>query len=203
MVLKEEPGKTSKQTKVLQSLNSRGDDPVKLVLAALLLAFSIPAVAQQSQPSPPYVREGSLLDHMTGHWVMRGVVAGQPTVHDVDADWVLNREYLRLHEISRERSPKGDPAYEAIVFVGWDAAAHEYTLLWLDTTSGAGLNSPVIGRGKLSGNQIAFLFKSHEGNFHTTFAYDPSSDTWRWIMDGEENGKWSPFARLKLTRKHE
>ncbi len=174
---------------------------MKFILAALLFAFSVPPVALQAQQSPSPVRKGSLLDHMTGHWVLRGVVAGQPTVHDVDVDWVLNREYLRLHEISRERSPNGSPAYEAIVFVGWDAAAHEYTLLWLDTTSGAGLNSPAIGRGKLSGNQIAFLFKSHEGNFHTTFAYDKSSGTWQWIMDGEENGKLAPFARLKLTRK--
>jgi hypothetical protein len=175
---------------------------MKLVLAALLFAFSLQPVALRSQQSPSSVRQGSLLDHMTGHWVARGEIAGQPTVHDVDVDWVLNREYLRLHEISRETSASGSPAYEAIVFVGWNAPAHEYTLLWLDTTSGAGLNSPVlIGCGKLSGNQVAFLFTSHQGNFHTTFAYDKSSDTWRWIMDGEENGKLSPFARLQLTRK--
>jgi hypothetical protein len=176
---------------------------MKLFFAAftLLFAVSLPLAAQQSQPSPPPARQDSLLDRMTGHWVLSGTIAGHDTTHDVDADWVLNREYIRLHEISREKSPSGSLAYEAIVFIGWDPSAGEYTLLWLDTTSGAGLNSPVIGRGKLSGDQIAFLFKSRDGNFHTTFAYDKSSNTWKWIMDGEENGKLSPFARVTLTRK--
>lgn len=162
---------------------------------ALFFALSIPVPAQQAQ------RQDSLLDRMTGQWVLSGTIAGHQTTHDVDAGWVLNREYIRLHEVSREKSPNGSPAYEAIVFIGWDPAAGEYTILWLDTTSGAGLNSPVIGRGELSGDQIAFLFKSRDGNFHTTFAYDKSNGTWKWIMDGEKNGKLSPFARVTLTRK--
>lgn len=176
---------------------------MKLILAALALtfAFSTSLVAQQSPPPPSSARQDAFLDRMTGHWVLSGTIAGHETTHDVDADWVLNREYIRLHEVSREKSSNGSPAYEAIVFLGWDPAAGEYTLLWLDTTSGAGLNSPVIGRGKLSGDQIAFLFKSHDGDFHTIFAYDKSSGTWRWIMDSEQNGKLSPFARVTLTRK--
>lgn len=170
---------------------------MKLILSALALLFgvSFSASAQQAQ------RQDSFLDHMTGHWVLSGTIAGQQTTHDVDADWVLNREYVRFHEVSREKSPGGSPNYEAIVFLGWDPATGEYTLLWLDTTSGSGLNSPVIGRGKLSVDQVNFLFKSSEGDFHTTFAYDKSSDTWKWIMDGEQNGTLSPFARVTLTRK--
>ena len=171
-----------------------------LATLALLFTLSLPSPAQQQQPQPP-ARNDALLDRMTGHWLLTGTIAGHQATHDVDVDWVLNHEYIRLHEISREKSPNGAPAYEAIVFLGWDDDAREYTCLWLDTTSGSGLNSPVIGRGKLSGDQILFLFKSHEGDFHTTFAYEKSSDTWQWIMDGEENGKLTPFARVKLTRK--
>ena len=172
---------------------------ISLATLALLFALSLPSVAQQ-QPQPP-ARQDAFLNQMTGHWVLTGQIAGRQTTHDVDVDWVLNREYIRLHEVSREESSSGSPAYEAIVFIGWDADAREYTLLWLDTTSGAGLNSPVIGRGQFSGDRIAFLFKSRQGDFHTTFAYDKSSGTWKWIMDGEENGKLSPFARVTLTRK--
>lgn len=168
---------------------------LSLAILALFLITSIPAAAQQAQ------RQDSFLDRMTGHWVLSGTIAGRQTTHDVDADWVLNREYIRLHETSREESPNGSPAYEAIVFIGWDKNTDEYCVLWLDTTSGTGLNSPVIGRGKLSGHQIAFLFKMPEGDFHTIFAYDNSSGTWKWIMDGEQNGKLSPFARVTLVRK--
>ena len=48
---------------------------------------------------------------------------------------------------------------------------------------------------------IAFLFKTKAGNFHTTFAYTKSTDTWQWLMDDEESGKVVPFARVKLVRK--
>jgi hypothetical protein len=39
---------------------------------------------------------------MTGHWVMTGTIRRQPTTHDVDAEWVLKREYLRIQEVSRD-----------------------------------------------------------------------------------------------------
>ncbi|HTV58533.1 MAG TPA: hypothetical protein VMJ93_06645 [Verrucomicrobiae bacterium] len=143
---------------------------MKSALGFLALFFSLALPLRAQQPPQPSARQDAFLDRMTGHWVLSGTIAGRQTIHDVDAGWVLNREYLRLHEVSREKSPAGSPAYEAIVFIGWDPEAREYTILWLDTTSGAGLNSPVIGRGTLSGDQILFLFKSAEGNFHTTFA---------------------------------
>ena len=33
------------------------------------------------------------------------------------------------------------------------------------------------------------------------FAYDRNTDTWQWNMDGEDNGKFKPFARVILTKK--
>jgi hypothetical protein len=31
--------------------------------------------------------------------------------------------------------------------------------------------------------------------------YNKTSDTWQWLMDNDDGGKLSPFARVKLTRK--
>jgi hypothetical protein len=70
-----------------------------------------------------------LLDRLAGQWVLQGTIAGKQTTHDVQVGWVLKREYLRLHEISREKDAKGDPAYEAIVFVSWDPKTQEYICL--------------------------------------------------------------------------
>jgi hypothetical protein len=85
----------------------------KFVLGATM-AFLAGAMAfGQSQTST-----GSLLAHMTGKWVMQGTIEGQKTTHGVEADWVLGREYIRLHEVSREKNPDGSPAYEAIVMIG-------------------------------------------------------------------------------------
>jgi hypothetical protein len=143
-----------------------------------------------------------LLDHLGGSWVLQGAIAGKETTHDVVAEWVLGHQYVRMHEVSREKDAKGQPAYEAIVFIGWDQPSSQYACLWLDSTGGGGLSAQAIGHAKRSGDDIAFLFKGSDGSiFHTTFAYNKNAGTWEWRMDEEQNGAMKPFARVKLTKK--
>ena len=101
---------------------------------------------------------------------------------------------MRLHEVSREKDAKGQAAYEAIVFIGRDQPSSQYACLWLDSTGGGGLTGQAIGHAKRGGDDIAFLFKAGDGSlFHTTFAYSKSTDTWQWLMDGEETANCSPL----------
>jgi hypothetical protein len=146
--------------------------------------------------------QDSLLERMVGKWVLRGTIAGALTTHDVDVEWVLAHQYLQINEISREKNPQGQPAYEAIVTIGWDQPANQYACLWLDATGGGGLSAQAIGHAKKDGDRIEFLFKGSDGSlFHTAFVYDRSSDSWRWLMDSEEHGDLEPFARVTLTNK--
>src|SRR5271156_6182833 len=102
------------------------------VLCSVLFCGSIPARAQMP------AEQAALLNHLTGVWTLRGTIAGKPTIHDVQAEWVLNHEYVQLQEISHETNAAGNPAYEAIVYIGWDAKAQQFVCLWLDSTSGDG-----------------------------------------------------------------
>ena len=144
--------------------------------------------------------QDTLLERMVGDWTLRGTIAGQETTHDVSVSWILDHQYIQLKEVSREKNANGKPAYEALVFIGWDSSLSEYVCLWLDVTGGGGLNPKAFAYAKRDGDEIAFLFKLGSENFHTTFVYDRDKDSWRWIMDGEEKGKLQPFARVKLTR---
>jgi hypothetical protein len=166
-----------------------------LTILALIVLAAFSASAQQ--PSP----QVSLLDHMTGNWVLQGKIAGQDAIHDVEADWVLNHEYVRLHEISRQKDAQGQPIYEAIIFIDWNASLGEYTCLFLDSTAGGGLSPETFAHAKPNGDEIPLVFTLKNGFFHTTLVYDKSSDTWQWLLDDDEGGKRTPFARLKLTRK--
>jgi len=75
------------------------------------------------------------------------------------------------------------------------------TILWLDNTGNGGLTEAAIGHAAPDGDNIALLFKGGDGSlFHTTFAYDRLTQTWQWGMDGEENGKLQPIARVKLAK---
>src|SRR5262245_17890873 len=98
-----------------------------------LLAFAITTLV--APPSPAQDRAMSaperLLDKMTGHWVMTGTIAKKPATHDVDVDWVLKRQYIRIHEVSRDKDASGGVGYEAWIYIVWDANASEYAVMWL------------------------------------------------------------------------
>jgi len=85
----------------------------QLVMVATIFAALI-ALAQQAPVNSP------LLDHLAGKWLLQGAVGKQPVTHDFDAEWVLQHHYLRFHEVSREKNDKGEPQYEATVFIGWN-----------------------------------------------------------------------------------
>jgi len=145
--------------------------------------------------------QDALLDQLVGAWAMDGTILGKHVVHQVAVDWMLGHEYLRIHEVSREKNPQGQPDYEAWVFIGWDQHSGQYDCLWLDTTSGEGLVNPLIGHARRGGDEIPFLFKASDGSvFHNTFTYDRSNQTWQWTLDSEQDGKLKPFARLRLKR---
>ena len=144
----------------------------------------------------------AMLDRLAGHWVLSGKIAGRETTHDISADWTLNHGYLRIHEISREKDPSGQAAYEAIIFIAYNAKTEDYTCLWLDSTSNEGLNAQGMGHAKLSENSLPFVFRDPTGqvSFENTFVYDPTSDSWKWIMDNVESEKRKPFGRVTLVK---
>lgn len=168
----------------------------RMMVTGLLLTLGTGA-ARADEPA----WQDSLLDRFAGRWVLTGTIAGQPTTHDVTAEWVLVHHYLRIHEISRERDAKGQPQYEAIVTIGTDGAPGRYACLWLDSTAGGGLASPPIGRATHAGDELPFVFVLPDSStFHTTFAYERATDSWRWRMDARQKGESQSFARLRMTR---
>jgi len=163
------------------------------VTIALLL--SLPAVAE------PRGVQDELLDRMAGNWLMSGTIGGNQVKHDLVAGWVLGHQYLRFHEVAREVDSEGVPAYEAIVFIGWDQATSRYTCLWLDVT-GSGAKFPdATGYAKPAADELAFVFDTgNDSTIHTTFTYDRELDTWHWLIDIDRGGELSTFARVSLAK---
>ena len=161
------------------------------------LAVLIGAMTATCDPPPP----GPLSDQLIGKWLLEGTIGGKQATHDVDAEWVLNREYIRLHEVSRAKNADASAAFEAIIFLEWQAKVGEYVCLFLDSTEGGGISSGILARGKPTPDKIPLIFNL-PGNekIHTTLVYEKSSDTWQWLIDNEKDGKQEPFARLRMTR---
>ncbi len=162
---------------------------------SILLMLAAAPMAAQSLPAD------SLFDRLIGHWVLRGTISKQSTTHDVTFEWMLGREYVRMHEVSRERAPNGKPAYEAIVLFGRDPRTGEYACLWMDDTATSAFDPAGTGRGMVAGDSIPFVFHyTATTSFHTTFVYNAAMDSWQWHMDNDSAGVRRPFARVTLTR---
>jgi hypothetical protein len=144
----------------------------------------------------------ALLDQLAGNWVLSGKLAGRETTHDIFADWTLNRGYLRIHEVSREKAPAGAASYEAIVFISYNSKTDDFTCLWLDSTSNEGLVTEGFGHAKRNGNSLPFVFRDAAGHvsFENTFVYDPAANSWKWLMDNVEKGQRRPFGRVTLLK---
>ncbi len=163
---------------------------------AALAALTVSSFAANPQLAEP------LLDHLTGQWTLSGTIAGKPTIHDVTAEWILNHGYLRIHEVSREKTAVGAPAYEAIVLITVHPTSDEVACLWLDSTGAWGLTAEAMGRAKPQAAAIPFVFRDADGStsFENTFSYDAKADSWTWAMTNVLKGKRSPFGTVSLVR---
>lgn len=163
-------------------------------LAALYLAV-VPSIAQNAPASM------KLLDHLAGRWVMTGRLGTKAIKHDVNVQWILNREYIQFHEISRDKAANGVPVYEAIVYINKNAHTNQYTCLWLDSTAAAPEFQP-IGHAVQVGNSLPFIITvSAQDAIHTTFSYDASKGRWHLTIDDVNQGKTSRFGDVQLIRK--
>lgn len=173
---------------------------VRKVLLCLGLVVGMGVQAGRAQdtapldgPQRPF--RDSLFDRLTGTWFMSGAVGSQPAGYTLQADWVLNHQFLRLEMRDTARAP----AYEAIVFIGRDNLSERYVAHWLDVFGGRW--SETLGYGTRAGQAVEFVFEYPDGPFRTTFAQGPGGD---WSVEMRQRtpaGTWRAFAHYTLQRR--
>jgi hypothetical protein len=167
------------------------------LLLITLLVTSIAPLQSGAQARGEW--RDDLVDHMVGTWKLQGTVMGRDAHHEVDAEWVLNHQFLRIHEKTTAGAPGSEKRYEAIWFLGDDPISERYVLHLLDVFGGR--FSETLGYGVRDGNAIRFVFEYPDGAFHTVFQWSPEQDSWQWLMtQKDKDGKWSTFGDFKLTR---
>ncbi len=164
------------------------------VILGILVLFRGMGVAQV----PPEWQD-NLVDHLSGKWNVGGAVMGREAHHEIEAEWVLNHQFLRIHEKTSPTASPTEHPYEAYWFLGYDPVSERYVLHLMDVFGTR--YSETLGYGVREGNQIRFVFEYPDGPFHTTYRWDPDHGAWEWLMEQKgKKGKWSPFSDLKLTR---
>ena len=165
---------------------------------SLPLMLSITAILATSSCAQTVPDWRDLPDHMTGDWSLTGPVMSQQAHHRVHAEWILNRQFLRIEESTAPDAPKSERRYDAVWFLGYDSVSERYVIHLLD---GFGARfSETLGYGTRTGNQLQFVFEYPDGPFHTTFLWSPEGDKWEWQMEQKgKDGNWGQFADLVLV----
>ena len=165
---------------------------MKLQTALFTALLALPACAQ----TPAW--QDDLVSHLAGTWKLEGNVVGNAAHHDVQADWVLDRQFLRIQEKTSANAPASERRYDSIWYLGYDPISERYVLHLMDTF-GARF-SETLGYGVRDGNQIKFIFEYPDGPFRTAYRWNAEEKSWQWQMEQKnKEGKWTPFADLKLT----
>jgi len=170
---------------------------MKRIAAVLLLVLCSAAQGAADDPldGPKRIFHDDLLDNLAGKWSLTREIRGKTQQNTVEAEWLLNHQFLRIHM----KDVATPPAYEAMIFIGYDNASERYVAHWIDIYGGR--TSETLGYGKRNGNAIAFNFEYPDGPFHNTFAWDPSNKQWICRMENKDAaGNWKPFATDTLRR---
>jgi hypothetical protein len=167
--------------------------PIVLLIALPAILASTPSLAQSSAGW-----QDDLANHLAGTWKVEGKVLGRDAHHEVSAEWVLNHQFLRIHEKTGAGAPAAERAYEAIWFLGYDGTSDRYVLHLIDIFGGR--FSETLGYGTRVGNELRFIFEYPDGPFHTTFRWSAETANWQWLLEQKDkDGKWKQFADLRLA----
>ena len=165
-----------------------------LLSLALLLASIAPALRADEKANNRAAFQDEFLDKLVGHWNLTRKVRGTTEENKVEAEWVLEHQFLRLH-MKDVASP---PKYEAEVYIGFDKAGNRYVAHWMDTFGG-GFSS--MGFGVREGNSLPLIFEDADGTVRNTFTYDPASQSrTSLIVQKAKGGDWKTFAEDRLKR---
>jgi len=162
------------------------------------LAVFFPAVKGHADPpraGSPASADEAFLDHLQGEWWLEGTVRGKAVRYRAHGERVLQGGFLRLQMIDAAAQPQ----YQANVYIGFDAKAHDYVAHWLDRFGAAGAR--VVATGHRDGERLVLMFPYAEGAFRDTFTFEPKSGTWTLLLESQEaSGSWSKFATYTFVR---
>jgi hypothetical protein len=70
--------------------------------------------ANSPPDGPQHTFQDELLNKMAGRWKLTGMIRGKSVEHSVEAQWVVNHQFLQVHE----KDVAAPPPYEANVMIG-------------------------------------------------------------------------------------
>lgn len=128
------------------------------------------------------------LDPLVGSWALTGTMGETELRQKVDAQWVVQGRFLRVHFMQEVQVPEDQPLYEAVYMLGYDDGSDQYVMHSFDTF-GAGY-SRTVGVGSRHGDSVEFLFEYQSALFSNTFSWNQENMEWTMLIQQQrKNGE--------------
>jgi hypothetical protein len=103
-------------------------------MKALLTLFAALVSSCMMAQAPAEWQDG-LVNHLAGSWKLEGKVMGSNAHHDVQADWVLNHQFLRIQEKTAANAPATERPGSNQAFRGLGNGASELFAVCIPTST--------------------------------------------------------------------
>ena len=154
-------------------------------LSVILLTATL-VVAQDTPSGGPNGFHDDLLNHLVGKWNVSGTVHGNPSTQTIEAEWVLNHQFLRVVERSVENMAGKNANYEEMQYIGYDQASKRYVAHLITAFGGA--DSTTLGYGQRTGNHLEFVYQYPDEPISSQLIWEPDSNTWHLLWQQNTKG---------------
>jgi len=173
----------------------------KIYFLFITALIYIPSFAHNAADTTDGSFHDDLLNNLVGKWDVAAMAHGESFTLNLEAEWVMNHQYLHIHFKSHEVVPWLKVPFESELFFGYNQTNKRYTVHEMTVH---GDDGPYEGfcYAYQTGNEFK-LVKKHAGSDNATisrFTWEPMAKTWnidmRLLVDGKEG---EPLVDMKLV----
>jgi hypothetical protein len=172
---------------------------IYFLLVAALFCFS--SFAQNAEDITNGQFHDDLLDHLVGKWNITSVAHGFSSTAVLEAEWVLNHQFLHYHLKSNEAIPWIHMPMEIDCFISYNHNSKRYVVLGMSVFGVDDFEGFCYGY--RDGNELKLVQKSNNDADPTNFqryTWEPISNSWtiqsRPVIAGKEG---EVFLDMKLV----
>jgi hypothetical protein len=98
---------------------------ISIVVSTLLATDGF---SQNTKDTTDHLFHDDLLDHLVGRWNITSFAHGSPFTATIDADWVLNHQFLHIHFKGNDVVPWFGVPMEYEEYIGFNHKQHRYVV---------------------------------------------------------------------------
>ena len=178
-----------------------------LIVLTILLAFTAStSFAQDAEDTTDGRFHDDLLNHLVGKWNVTSIAHGSPFTATLEAEWVMNHQYLHIHLRSHEIIPWLHAQMEYEEFIGYNHSNKRYVFHGM-SIEGDEDPSEGFGYAYRTGDEFKTVAKFGSDSLivqrltlQTAYRTITNADSWNiksaWVIAGKEG---EPFLEMQLV----